>query len=110
MSAYPVHGANGIWGVLATGLFRMDTGAFGYHSKNEWVQGDESAGCFIPNLVGILAIIGWTSATCGPLFLGLKQAGILRISLEKEQAGIDAAQTTGRALLVPARDRPFPEK
>jgi polygalacturonase len=26
------------------------------------------------------------------------------------QAGIDAAQTTGRALLVPARDRPFPEK
>merc|ERR1719440_735716 len=84
IGAYPVHGANGIWGVVATGLFHMDTGIFGVRSDGHWTRA-EGKGCLLPNLLGIAVIMIWTVSTTAPLFLLLKNAGIMRYSEEAQQ-------------------------
>merc|ERR1711924_520886 len=47
------------------------------------------------NIVGILAIFAWTCATVGAVFMGLKSANLLRISVEEEEAGIDISHHGG---------------
>ena len=78
IGAFPVHGACGVWGVLAAGLFDMNAGGF-YVSPNKFgVQ------CY-----GILAIVVWTMVMSA-IFLGIAKAcGVLRIPHEVEVEGID---------------------
>jgi Amt family ammonium transporter len=78
ISASPVHGFCGIWGCVATGIFDLDTGI---------VSGDGS--CFGPNIIGCLAIMGWCAGLSIPLFIGLKVAGLLRVTEAQEMAGLD---------------------
>ena len=80
IGAFPVHGACGAWGVLATGLFNTDVGAF-YHAGTSNIFGTQ---CY-----GLLAIIGWTVATTFLFLLISKFMGILRISVEIEDQGLD---------------------
>lgn len=80
ISAFPVHGACGMWGVLATGLFDLDVGVF---------YGADFGDCFGPNVVGILVISLWCGLTTIPLFFGLKAAGMFRVSVEQEGLGLD---------------------
>jgi len=81
ISAFAVHGASGMWGVLAVGLFDLDLGM---------VYGNDFADCMRPNLYGIFAITLWVVITTTPLFLILKSAGILRVSEDEEKAGLDS--------------------
>merc|ERR1712048_1439167 len=80
IGAFPVHGACGIWGILATGLFDMTNGGF-YKPREANIFGVQ---CY-----GILAIIGWTAATTTFFLLIAKLLGVLRISEEAEDMGLD---------------------
>jgi Amt family ammonium transporter len=73
VGAFPVHGASGVWGGLATGLF-----------------GDGAS--LVPQLIGTLAICGWALGASLALFFGLKAAGLLRVDAEEELAGLDISE------------------
>lgn len=82
IGAFPVHGACGVWGVIAAGLFDMTKGGF-YHPGSSNIFGVQ---CY-----GILAIVVWTMVLSG-VFLGIaKFLGILRVPDEVEEMGIDHA-------------------
>lgn len=49
------------------------------------------------HVVQILVIIGWVSATMGPLFLVLHKLKLLRVSPEDEMAGMDMTRHGGFA-------------
>lgn len=72
VGAWPVHGLCGIWGGLATGIFG------GY---NLGVQ-----------ILGSLVIPGWAFVASFVLFTVIKQLGLLRVSPEEEQAGLDLTE------------------
>ncbi len=72
VGAWPVHGFVGIWGGLATGIF-------GGHPM-------------VAQIVGSIAIPLWAFATSFVLFTVLKAVGMLRVSPEEEQAGLDISE------------------
>ena len=49
------------------------------------------------HVIQILVIVGWVSATMGPLFWGLNKLKLLRISSEDELAGMDLTRHGGFA-------------
>merc|ERR1712157_552943 len=70
LDAFSVHGACGIWGVIAVG-------PFGIH---EYICGDAASNCITMSgqtgmqIVGVLCIIAWTAGTSTLLF------GVLKVS------------------------------
>ena len=72
VGAWPVHGLNGIWGGIATGIF-------GGHP-------------IVAQIIGSIAIPLWGFATMLILFLILKAAGILRVSRDEEMKGLDISE------------------
>ncbi len=72
VGAFPVHGLCGIWGGLATGIFG------GHPLKAQ--------------IIGSLVIPLWAFVTMFALFSILKIIGLLRVSPEDEQAGLDITE------------------
>lgn len=72
VGAFPVHGLCGIWGGLATGIF-------GGHPM-------------VAQIVGSLAIPAWAFITMFILFTVLKSIGMLRVSPEDEEGGLDISE------------------
>ncbi|RZB42942.1 ammonium transporter 1 member 1-like [Glycine soja] len=99
LEAAQLHGGCGAWGVIFTALF----------AKKEYVSqvyGEGRAhGLFMrgggkllaAHVIQILVIVGWVSATMGPLFWGLNKLKLLRISSEDELAGMDLTRHGGFA-------------
>lgn len=81
IGAFPVHGCCGMWGIIATGFFHLDDG---------WFYGP-----FGPSmgwqLIGIVAIAGWTMVMTAVIMLILKITGILRVDEDTENLGLDKA-------------------
>ena len=90
VGAFSVHGINGIWGVLATGIFAdgsaPDFLAVGYPIKG-LLYGDVNQ--FLVQCVGAVTVIVWAFATTFILFSVLKAMGIYRSKPEDEIAGLD---------------------
>jgi Amt family ammonium transporter len=104
VEAFPVHGACGIWGVLAAALF--DWGNFMDGRVHAWngFSPMDSAGfgdLFLANFVGILAITAWAGLWLATVFLGLKKAGLLRISALQEDSGLDADEFVNKEAYSP---------
>lgn len=72
VGAWPVHGLNGIWGGIATGIF-------GGHP-------------IMAQIIGSMVIPLWGFATMLALFFILKAAGILRVTKEEEMKGLDISE------------------
>jgi Amt family ammonium transporter len=72
VGAFPVHGLCGVWGCLAIILWDPST--------------------WFPQIVGTFVICGWAFSTMLVLFLILKAVGILRVSAEEEQQGLDLSE------------------
>lgn len=101
LEAAQLHGGCGAWGLLFTGLFA--TKAY----VNEVYPGlpGRPYGLFMggggkllgAQIIQILVITGWVTATMGPLFYVLKKMNLLRISREDETAGMDLTRHGGFA-------------
>jgi Amt family ammonium transporter len=72
VGAFPVHGLCGVWGGLATGIF-------GGHP-------------IVAQITGSVVIPLWAFVTMLGLFSALKVMGVLRVSPEEEQAGLDITE------------------
>lgn len=79
VGAFPVHGLCGVWGCLAIGLL----------PNTHLAEGSTN---FVTQLIGTATICGWSFGTMSILFLGLRAAGLLRVSPEEEQTGLDISE------------------
>lgn len=79
VGAWPVHGLCGIWGCLAIGIL-----------PNDYLT--SGATSFMIQLKGTLIICGWSFVTMLILFSILKAVGLLRVSAEDEQKGLDISE------------------
>lgn len=81
VGAWPVHGLCGVWGGLATGIF------------GNLPDGIESQGAFfLVQLKATVIICAWAFATMFLLFGLLKGMGVLRVSENEEQKGLDISE------------------
>jgi len=81
VGAWPVHGLCGIWGCLAIGII-----------PNSHTSGSTPSTDFTTQLIGTGAICVWAFATMLVFFSMLKAIGILRVSPEEEQSGLDMSE------------------
>lgn len=98
LEAGPVHGAGGIWGCIAVGLFTTDynlataygatTGKYGLFYGGGWEQ-------LGVNCVGWLTISVWTMAMVLILLFPCRLLGILRVHPHVEDAGLDESEHGG---------------
>lgn len=101
VDAVPVHFANGIWGVIAVGLFG-DTHLMriaGYSDDPSkagiFFGGDGSLlGC---QICGVLFIMGWCTFFMLPFFHCLKALGMFRVDALEEEVGLDISHHRGAA-------------
>ncbi len=94
VGAVAVHGFNGVWGVLAVGLFASKSGiAEAYVASDSYGLllggGAEQLGI---QALGVAAIAGWTMVTSGIMFLIIKYTIGLRVSPEEEERGLDLGE------------------
>merc|ERR1719282_1297196 len=102
LEAAPLHGFTGAWGVLFAGLMAKPSYVLEVYGRDgiggAFYAASGGTGKLLgANIVGILAIFAWTCATVGAVFMGLKSANLLRISVEEEEAGIDISHHGGSA-------------
>lgn len=127
LSAAPMHGFAGAWGLFFVGLLAKQDYIYQYYSGSHLEPGcafgqgtitqngvdvpcDNLAnypyGLFYPGgggrllasqVIGILVIFGWVTANMVPFFYVFKFFGALRISAEEEQAGLDVSKHGGSA-------------
>lgn len=82
VGAISVHGIAGIWGTIAIGLFDTSGGLL-------YGGGAEILGI---QVVGVLAVIAWTSIATGVVLTGISFFIPLRVSAEEEENGLDFAE------------------
>lgn len=94
VGAFPVHGLCGVWGCMAIGILpNAHTTASAANVIFGTPEAEfEPATNFMTQLIGTTAICGWAFATMAVLFVILKVAGILRVSPEEEQTGLDISE------------------
>jgi hypothetical protein len=97
-----VHLANGIWGLLAVGLFaeesRLEMAGFNSNHKGwfySWGEGSRDATRLAAQFVAVLWIIGWTTAMAIPFFFVLNLLDFFRVPPEVELQGLDLANQHG---------------
>jgi len=109
IDAFAVHGAAGIWGVLAAALFDWGKGMDYAHGWSGWsCYADDDGNCrsgawgqtFAANVVEIIAIIAWTGFFTTAILLPMRLAGILRVSDEKQAVGMDAKHSPSKAYTI----------
>jgi len=85
VGAWPVHGLCGVWGGIATGLFGADLPVVAGETltRGQYI---------VVQCIGTGVICAWAFFTMVALFLSLKAAGLLRVSPEEEQAGLDLSE------------------
>jgi Amt family ammonium transporter len=100
LDAFAVHGACGLWGVLAVGIFAVkqyvptkpgnppDAGIFMSGTRGE---------LFATQVVTICIEIPWVVTMSALLFFGLKLAGIYRVPAAEEDLGLDVSKHGGSA-------------
>ncbi|KAI7735939.1 hypothetical protein M8C21_011185 [Ambrosia artemisiifolia] len=109
LEAAQLHGGCGAWGLLFTGLFAKKQYVYEIYgpdsgSRPYGVLMGGGGKLFGAQIIQILVIIGWVSATMGPLFYILKKLKLLRVSKEDEMAGMDMTRHGGFAYVYHDED------
>ena len=93
VGAFSVHGACGIWGTLAVGIFAspayVATSGAGIKAGLLYGGGLSQLGI---QALGVVVVALWVCATMGALFFVLKQTVGLRVSREEELRGLDIGE------------------
>ncbi|KAL2325299.1 hypothetical protein Fmac_024357 [Flemingia macrophylla] len=99
LEAAQLHGGCGAWGVLFTGLFAKGEYVEELYGKGRPCGALMGGGgrLLAAQVVQILVVCGWVTATMAPLFYGLQKMRLLRISTEDETAGMDLTRHGGFA-------------
>jgi len=84
VDAFPVHGACGIWGVVALGLFGNPDEEMG--GNGLFYGGDQLR----VQVMACIVIMAWTSALSLAIFAPLKKLGLLRTSDAMQELGGDS--------------------
>jgi ammonium transporter, Amt family len=83
VDSIPVHLVNGMWGMLACGIF----------SSNEHLRFafgiEDSSGLLVNQIIGMFSIVTWSTSMAVPFFLALNYFGILRSNMVAEVIGLD---------------------
>ncbi len=87
VGAISVHGICGAWGTIAVGLFAQDVFAPGTTGDGLFFGGGTSL--LFAQIVGVLAVLGWSLATGFVLFYGIKRTVGLRVHHNEELRGLD---------------------
>jgi len=100
VGAVSVHGLNGIWGLLAVGLFA--DGTYGlYTTEGPMVVGlfyGGGAGQLMAQAIGVAVVIAWAFGTGFILFKILDKAlGSIRVEPQEEIEGLDIGEHGGKA-------------
>ena len=93
LDAFAVHGCCGFWACIATGLFSTPQYAWGA-GKGLFYGGHKQIAA---QLVFLLANLSWTSFLAVSMFMLLKMFGVLRISADVEEVGMDISKHGGSA-------------
>ncbi len=81
VGAWPVHGLCGVWGGIATGIF------------GDLPDGIETVAGFVAvQSIATVVICVWAFISMSVVFGALKAVGMLRVSAEEEQAGLDISE------------------
>ena len=100
VDAIPVHMFNGIWGMLAVGLFAAPEYmvlSFGSEAGNHpgifyaGLNGRPNGSLLAAQCIGILFCMAWPAAVMFPFFVYLEQIGSFRVSAREEVSGLDKA-------------------
>eukprot|EP00438_Fugacium_kawagutii_P026969 Skav224409 [mRNA] locus=scaffold657:102889:110153:+ [translate_table: standard] len=102
VDAVPVHGFCGAWGVIAAGLFDWGRGVDTFHGWSGFgcMEHDEDSGksgcrtgiggpAIGAQFIMVLMIVLWSGTLSSIGFFVLKKTGLLRISEEVEEVGMD---------------------
>jgi ammonium transporter, Amt family len=108
VGAFSVHGVNGLWGVIALGIFADGTYGAGWNGVDGTVTGllygDGSQ--LIAQLIGVVTLLIWAF---GGTFLFMKVQDLImgiRVSPEVEMTGLDIPEMGARG--YEPGDRPMP--
>ena len=91
VGAVAVHGANGLWGMIALGLFADGRYGDGLNGVAGGVKGlfYGESGQLFAQLASVVVVIAWCSIACIIFFTILKKAGVLRSTEAAELSGLD---------------------
>jgi ammonium transporter, Amt family len=87
VGAIAVHGVNGLWGVLATGIFADGTANYGGYTVTGLLYGN--VGQFVAQVIGAAVAFAWAFGASFIFFKVLNRFVRLRVSPETELAGLD---------------------
>jgi Amt family ammonium transporter len=105
VGAISVHGVNGMWGVLATGIFADGTSNYAGYSVKGLLMGD--VGQFVAQVIGAAVAFAWGFGASWVFFKALNRVMPLRVSPEVEIAGLDIPEM-GLAGYIPDDTVPAP--
>jgi len=108
LDAFAVHGACGFWGCVSVGLFAVKAYSYVPNASNPMyaeIKGydggaftGETVGAVLgAELVALIIEIIWVGGMSSILFGTLKMTGMLRVSKEVEEAGLDSSKHGGSA-------------
>lgn len=111
VDAIPVHYANGLWGVLAVGLFAEPDlmATAGYNAEHSgwfysWGKGSGDANLLLAQFVAIVWINGWVMTVMTPFFYGLNAFGMFRVDPDEEDMGLDISHHRGAAYNMSSKE------
>jgi Amt family ammonium transporter len=110
VDAIPVHFANGLWGLFATGCFAqtglMTQAGFPPSGHQGWFYNGSDFSLLACQIAAMVWIVAWVTVIMTPFFIVLNMLGMFRVDPLEEEVGLDISHHRGAAydLSGPAKE------